>query len=67
MYNTTHIIQHLVEEVKKNINKQEVQMPRGRKKNVEPKEEKSFSVVEEGEVIVKKLCEKYPEIWGTIN
>ena len=33
-----------------------------RKKNLEPKEEKSYSVIEEGEVIVKKLCEKYPEI-----
>ena len=36
----------------------------GRKKNVE-KEEKSFAVVEEGEVIVKKLCERYPEILWT--
>lgn len=33
----------------------------GRKKSVE-KEEKSFAVVTEGEVIVKKLCERYPEI-----
>jgi predicted metallopeptidase len=43
-------------------------MARGRKKSAEPKEEKSFSVVEEGEVIVKKLCEKYPEIlWAVEN
>ena len=40
-------------------------MPRGRKKSTEakePKEEKSYSVVEEGNTIIEKLCEKYPEI-----
>ena len=41
-------------------------MPRGRKKNVE-KEEKSFSVIPEGEVIIKKLCEKYPEILWAVE
>jgi predicted metallopeptidase len=39
----------------------------GRKKNLEPKEEKSFSVVEEGEEIVKKLCEKYPEVLWAVE
>ena len=37
-------------------------MPRGRKKSTEPKEEKSFSVCEEGNAIIKSLCEKYPKI-----
>jgi len=42
-------------------------MPRGRKKSAEPKEEKSYSSVEEGDVIVKKLCEKYPEILWAVE
>ena len=42
-------------------------MPRGRKKNNEIKEEKSFSVVEEGQAIVEKLCEKYPEILWAVE
>lgn len=42
-------------------------MPRGRKKSIEPKEEKTYSVIEEAENIVKKLCEKYPEILWAVN
>lgn len=41
----------------------------GRKKNLnaEPKEEPSYSIVEEANVIIKKLCEKYPDIlWACI-
>jgi len=40
-------------------------MPRGRKKSAEPKEEKTFAIVPEAEVIITKLCEKYPKLlWG---
>jgi len=42
-------------------------MPRGRKKSAEPKEEKSYSSVEEGDEIVKKLCDKYPEILWAVE
>jgi predicted metallopeptidase len=42
-------------------------MPRGRKKSTEPKEEKSYSVIEEAEVIMKKVCEKYPEVLWAVN
>lgn len=37
-------------------------MGRGRKKSVEPKEEATYSLVQEGNEIIKKLCEKYPDI-----
>lgn len=42
-------------------------MPRGRKKSKEPKEEKSYSVVEEANVIVEKLTEKYPDVLWAVN
>ena len=42
-------------------------MRKGKKNLVEPKEEKSFSVVEEAENIVKKLCEKYPDILWAVE
>lgn len=42
-------------------------MPRGRKKSQEPKEEKSYSVCEEGNAMIKALCEKYPKILWACN
>lgn len=42
-------------------------MPRGRKKSKEPKEEKSYSVVGEANVIVGKLTVKYPDVLWAVN
>jgi len=42
-------------------------MPRGRKKSSEPKEEKMYLVVEEAEVIIGKLTDKYPDILWAVN
>lgn len=42
-------------------------MPRGRKKSAEPKEEKSYSVCEEAEALVKKLVERYPKVLWAVN
>ena len=41
-------------------------MGRGRKKNVE-KKEKSYSSVDEAEVIIKKLVERYPDVLFAVN
>jgi len=42
-------------------------MPRGRKKSVEPKEETTYSEVPEANEIIKKLCEKYPDILWAVG
>lgn len=42
-------------------------MPRGRKKSAEPKEEKSYSVCDEAEALVKKLVDRYPKILWAVN